>query len=227
MASLRKHISTLDLWVVSHGGVGSNYLIDYLESQGLKLGPNLSKQYYQRICHLGNKNMVDMVWDGSGTPALVIVGDIWSSLLSQHRRNWLRMNVAKNIFGDQKCEMKSYSRYVDLNPEDPVGIKSMIKTFMRTKNTVFLKAPYTKDSVAAALKMLGLQQVVDDKLLNSFMVAKRTSNAPVSSVAVLKPMYAPYENLQSLLSDEEMPDCWTQQSLPKSLASRLQSLIDW
>lgn len=227
VASLRKHISTLDLWVVSHGGVGSNYLIDHLESQGLKLGPKLSKQYYQRICHLGNKNMVDMVWDGSDTPALVIVGDLWLSLLSQHRRNWLRKNVAKNVFGDQKCEMKSYSRYLDLNPEDPVGIKSMIKTFMRTKNTVFLKAPYTKDSVAAALKMLGLQQVADDKLLNSFMVAKRTSNAPVSSVAVLKPMYAAYENLQSLLSDEEMPDCWTQQSLPKSLASRLQSLIDW
>ncbi|KAL3779819.1 hypothetical protein HJC23_002030 [Cyclotella cryptica] len=190
----------------------------------VKSGAEANWDKYRRLVHLGNKDIVHSVWACcSTTPALVVVGDIWRALVSQHRRNWLRMNIAKNIFGEQECQLKSYSQYVDFMPEDPAGIKSLIKTFMGAKNVVFLKAPYSEHSVAAVLKMLDLEQV-DERLMTGFIVKERTSNISVGTLTELKPVYMPYEKLQSFL-DDEMPQYWTPQNLSKTLASHLQSLI--
>jgi len=49
-SATRKYVRTLDLWIVSHGAVGSNNLIEYLENRTqLKLRGELYK--YQVSCH--------------------------------------------------------------------------------------------------------------------------------------------------------------------------------
>lgn len=43
-----KYINTLDVWIVSHGGCGSNYIVDLLNDNGLKVrdGPRKEAVYY-------------------------------------------------------------------------------------------------------------------------------------------------------------------------------------
>lgn len=65
----RNYIKALDLWVVSHGGVGSNAIIEHLMEHGKNMTVQRRKvEVYQNTCHLGYPPLISRVWKGTGTP---------------------------------------------------------------------------------------------------------------------------------------------------------------
>jgi hypothetical protein len=145
LPALQEYISSLDLYIVSHGGLGSNALIDHLDSHtSLKVKKHddtttADPLLYYASCHLGNPAFVALVrhlqqqhQDGSTTtqqrripPTLVMVGDFWNAFQSMKRRTWLNMNIAKNLYGSQACRSK-WENSRTIFPKDPAGIKMMM-----------------------------------------------------------------------------------------------------
>ena len=99
------YISSLDLWIVSHGGVGSNALMNYMEKSTSIKVINRTKHYgYGGTCHFGEKTLIHVMRKNDTPPVLVILGDIWNSMVSQHKRDILAMNIAKNRYGWEHCK---------------------------------------------------------------------------------------------------------------------------
>jgi hypothetical protein len=91
---LQRHVNSLDIYVVSHGGVGSNAIIDYMEQNTSFHAKGDDEEMYRQSCHLGSPVWVPLVRQ-QATPTLVLLGDFWRALCSMKKRNWLRMNLAK------------------------------------------------------------------------------------------------------------------------------------
>ncbi|CAB9527050.1 expressed unknown protein [Seminavis robusta] len=211
----KRSLSDLDVWLVSHGGVASEYLYSYFEDHDIKLFPSY-KHNRDYLCHLGNPEMVELIYP-SNTPFLVIVGDFWRAFMSMHRRDYLKMNIAKNIFGEERCVMPKYEDYVSKNPNDPAGIKDMVRTYTKLPNVVFLKAPYSKESVMQAAQLLGLDKLQNlPSLFQGFEEHERKSNNTFI-VPELVPIYEPYKELHELLDNSNVPPVWTSSQLPEAL----------
>ncbi|CAB9515150.1 expressed unknown protein [Seminavis robusta] len=208
-------LSDLDVWVVSHGGVASEYLYSHLKDRDIHLVPS-PKHNLAYLCHLGNPEMVELVYP-SDTPILVIIGDFWRALMSMHRRNYLKLNMAKIVFGEERCKMPKYKDYVSKNPNDPAGIKAMIRTYTKLPNVVFLKAPYSKESVMQAAQLLGLDKLQNlSSLFQGFEAHQRQTNNTFI-VPELIPIYEPYKELHQLLDNSTIPPVWTSSQLPVEL----------
>jgi hypothetical protein len=91
---LQRHVNSLDIYVVSHGGVGSNAIIDYMEQNTSLHAKGDDEELYRQSCHLGSPVWVPLVRQ-QPTPTLVLIGDFWRALCSMKKRKWLRMNIAK------------------------------------------------------------------------------------------------------------------------------------
>ena len=100
---------SIDIWVVSHGGVASNALCDHLQNQGLRTRP----ENYGLICH--KKHPGDKV----GKPILVIHGDYLDAIRSMDRRKFLTANAAKMCLGIDAPEIP-LTRFLDSFPDDPL-----------------------------------------------------------------------------------------------------------
>ena len=83
--TLKAYIEKLDLYIVSHGGVGSVYLTEYLESKGIKVGANRGYciPQWQWSAHYPYQL-------SARTPTLYVYGDVKNSLISQYK-NTLRI----------------------------------------------------------------------------------------------------------------------------------------
>ena len=186
---LQNYLNSLDLFIPSTGGVGSNALVDFIhfkttykvrdEDPGqYELGKDRPLYGHQYMCHLGSPLLVPLVKQyNTSAKTLVIVGDIWNAMASQHRRDYLEQNVAKLLYGYEWCK-KNLTNYKSIYPRDPVGYKMLLWTYATTggyefgspKNintkptTAFLKAPYTFDSVRHALELLGMDGLRDQLL---------------------------------------------------------------
>ena len=142
-----EYIKSLDLYILSHGGVGSNYLIDYLQEMGLSVNKNL--QLHQNTCHYSYKLVPDK-------KTIYMYGDIINSIISQYKRGILHINATKiHELRDYNHENLEY--FLKRYPEDPIGIKKQINNLKNTKNTVFIEYPYNKDKLMNALKTLNLK----------------------------------------------------------------------
>jgi hypothetical protein len=91
---LQRHVNSLDIYVVSHGGVGSNAIIDYIEQNTSFHAKGDDEEMYRESCHLGSPVWVPLVRQ-QATPTLVLMGDFWRALCSMKKRKWLPMNIAK------------------------------------------------------------------------------------------------------------------------------------
>jgi hypothetical protein len=91
---LQRHVNSLDIYVVSHGGVGSNAIIDYIEQNTSLHAKGDDEEMYRQSCHLGSPVWVPLVRQ-QATPTLVLMGDFWRALCSMKKRKWLPMNIAK------------------------------------------------------------------------------------------------------------------------------------
>jgi len=164
----RKHfIDQLDIYIVSHGGVGTNYLVDYLETKGLKIkfipqknGEKMT--LYHECCHAPSKIVREK-------PCLYVCGDIPNAILSQHERKLLEVNANKMVLGKDILD-NNLERYIKEHPLDPLGIYRQMEGFVNTPNTVVLQYPYTRESLAKALEQFGFS--VD---LQDFKIKQRRS----------------------------------------------------
>jgi hypothetical protein len=91
---LQRHVNSLDIYVVSHGGVGSNAMIDYIEQNTSMHAKGDDEEMYRQSCHIGSPVWVPLVRQ-QATPTLVLLGDFWRAFCSMHKRRWLHMNIAK------------------------------------------------------------------------------------------------------------------------------------
>lgn len=85
----------IQLWVCSFGDCGSDMLIDHFEQHGYIVR---GAMYEERGSHFPNPTAV------KGAKAIYIYGDIYQSVLSQHHKNILALNLQKasnfNLLGE-------------------------------------------------------------------------------------------------------------------------------
>jgi hypothetical protein len=84
------------------------------------------------------------------------------------------------------------------------------------QSTVILQAPYTKESINAALTLLGKPDLVPQ--MENFSVRERGNYSRDANMRLL-PMYQPYRRLEEILG--EMPPAWKASETPRKLYSYL------
>jgi len=146
---------SIDVWVVSHGGVASNALCDHLQKQGLRTRP----ENYGLICHKQHPGK------SIGKPILVIHGDYLDAIRSMDRRKFLTANASKMYFGIDAPEIP-LSRFINSFPDDPVGFSTFLESFKTAKENgidkiAFLRYPYTNQEAIDAFKDIGLEINMD------------------------------------------------------------------
>ena len=142
---------SIDIWVVSHGGVASNALCDHLESQGFRTRP----ENYGLICHKQHPGT------SIGKPILIIHGDYLDAIRSMDRRKFLTANAAKMCFGINAPEIP-LSKFLQSFPEDPVGFSMFLESFRQAKESgldkvAFLRYPYTNKEAIQALQSIDIK----------------------------------------------------------------------
>lgn len=142
---------SIDVWVVSHGGVASNALCDHMQSQGLRTRP----ENYGLICHKQHPGT------SIGKPILVIHGDYLDAIRSMDRRKFLTANAAKMCMGINAPEIP-LSRFLQSFPNDPVGFSMFLESFRNAKENnldkvAFLRYPYTNEEAIIALESIGVE----------------------------------------------------------------------
>ena len=161
----------MDIWVVSHGGVASNAICDYLEEKGLRTRP----ENYGLICHKQHPGSPVKV------PILVLYGDYEAAIKSMARRTYLSAIATKLRFGLDIPEL-SLRRLIESFPEDPLGIIGFLNSFKIAKedgldDIEFLQYPFTNQDAEAALARLGF-----DVDMNAFVLRERKINSrPLSN----------------------------------------------
>lgn len=151
-------LATMDINVVSHGGVSSNYLVHYLQKKGF----SVLSHVYEHICHYPKKLIPSQ-------KCIYIYGDIPSAILSMHRRNFLLVNMNKIRIGvTDHVDRRDF--FLQVFPDDPVGIKAQISHFRATSNTAMLKYPYTLTTLKQAFDSIGVE--ID---LSDFKIRQRTN----------------------------------------------------
>lgn len=155
----KSYIKSLDLYILSHGGVGSNYLISYLQNKKLSVMTNII--LYQNTCHYSYKLVPDK-------KTIYLYGDIINSIISQYKRNVLHINATKiHELRDYNHENLVY--FLKKYPDDPIGIKKQYYSLINSKNTISIKYPYDKDELKKAFKILNLKV----ELLNDIKIKNR------------------------------------------------------
>jgi len=165
----------MDVWIVSHGGVASNAICDYLQEQGLRTRP----ENYHLICHKQHPGTP------LGIPIVVVYGDYESAIRSMHRRGFLEANATKLRFGMNLPEV-SLKRLLSNYPDDPMAIKQFLSSFKKAKDSgidsiQFLKYPYDINAAKTAFENLGLS--LD---LSTFNLRDRKKNWRRTSTEVNK-----------------------------------------
>ncbi len=142
---------SIDVWVVSHGGVASNALCDHMEAQGIRTRP----ENYGLICHKQHPG------EKIGKPILVIHGDYLDAIRSMDRRKFLTANASKMCLGINAPEIP-LSRFLQSFPDDPVGFKMFLESFKQANedgidNVAFLRYPYSNQEALEAFNKLGVE----------------------------------------------------------------------
>ena len=112
-AAIKKYIETLDIYLVSHDGVGSEYLRKILKNNGLKVEVN--KYLTNQTAHCSQQFT-------TRTPTIVIYGDYYNAINSMYRRDCLVTNANKIILHND-CNHQPLSYFKKHHPQDPIGLK--------------------------------------------------------------------------------------------------------
>lgn len=142
---------SIDVWVVSHGGVASNALCDHMQSQGIRTRPG----NYGLICHKQHPGI------SIGKPIIVIHGDYLDAIRSMDRRKFLTANAAKMCLGINAPEIP-LSRFLQSFPKDPVGFSMFLESFRNAKESgldkvAFLRYPYSNEEALRAFEEVGIE----------------------------------------------------------------------
>ncbi|MDP6870170.1 MAG: hypothetical protein QGI21_05305 [Candidatus Poseidoniaceae archaeon] len=177
-------VEEMDLWVVSHGGVASNAICDFLESKQIRTRPD----NYGLICHKKHPGTA------VNLPILVIFGDFESAIRSMDRRGFLTANATKMRYGMDLPEV-TMSRLIETNPQDPLGIADFLESFRYASKTeldkvAFLRYPYTNDQAQQCLSELGFDIELEGFALRG---RKRKFGLVSKEVKLLLEIYEDYD----------------------------------
>jgi len=152
--NLTKYIDSLDLWIVSHGGVAANALVSHIQTTTnitVQSG-GLDDLSFHEQARFSPSPL------SRSTPTLLIIGDFTGAIRTMQRQSLLTINTEKITFGTtNKCGL-TLPEIVSLGI-DPIGIKKQLKFFIQhgpAGKTVVLQYPFTMKSLTGALNALGL-----------------------------------------------------------------------
>jgi len=157
--SLIDYIDSLDVYILSPGGVGSNYITDFLLSQNFNVRPDLIK--CQDTCHYPYKMLPHK-------KTIYLYGDVKNAVTSQYKRELLHYNATKlQLKRDYDHETLGY--FIKTFPDDPLGIKKQYDNLKNTPNTAMVQYPYTVDSMKEAFDKLYLKVDMSDFIVKDRM----------------------------------------------------------
>jgi hypothetical protein len=142
-AEIIAYLNSLDVYVVSPGGVSSNYVNDYLKKKGLRVGES-NELWGEELCHTKTPYT-------SKPKTLFIYGDWKNSLFSQHARSLSLTNINK-IHGTTEQPL---DYFINTYPNDPYGLKEQYENFVNHPNTWVLKYPYSKEELQDVIRSMG------------------------------------------------------------------------
>ena len=145
MNKLKNYINDFDIWVVSCGGVGSNYVCDFLYDNNIKTHCR-RVSCHGNICHLNKKLIPDK-------NCIYIYGDYEYAIKSQERRKLLQINLRKLKI--------LYPEGREIPDDDPFLYKYQLENFKNTENTYLLKYPYSKDDLIKCFNYFNLNIDID------------------------------------------------------------------
>lgn len=147
---LDAYVRSLDLYIVSHGGVGSNYLVEYLLEKGINTKSD--QNMYQLTCHRARYV--------KGVRTICVRGDYGNAILSMHQRKVLTRNASK-IWYNSDTDRRPLKHYLKEFHYDPVGIEQIELTFKDT-DAEMLWYPYSQSSIRNALQSLDFDVDLSD-----------------------------------------------------------------
>jgi hypothetical protein len=139
-----RFIESLDVYIVSPGGVSSNYINDYFRSKGLKVGSENDLWY--DLCH------IKRVYTNK-VKTICLYGDFENAILSPHYRNFIKLNMNKI----HETKGKPISYFLEKYPKDPYGLKEQYRNFSKNANTWMLRYPYTKSDLEKIIREMGFR----------------------------------------------------------------------
>ncbi len=161
LSTLIKYLNTLDVWVVSSGGVGSNYIADFLQDNhyvvNTRRNANMGKASFchGRVTHLCDKILKDK-------KCVYVVGDWGMAIRSQERRGLLNTNIKR---------VKAFHKGV-IPKDDPYLYVKQYNEFKNAPNTCVIKYPFNIEQVKQALSSINL-----NCNYKSFKIKKRTTTS--------------------------------------------------
>ena len=151
---LADYVRSLDIWIVSSGGVASNALGAYLYDNNIYYGftkPSAEAKAnftsFVSTCHPPYQFVAN-------PPSILYVyGDLRNALQSVLHQHYMLLNMEKLTYGtDSKCRFgaSSLESLLESNHPDPYGVAHQLKNFMSVDTpTVFLNYPFTGSSLSA------------------------------------------------------------------------------
>lgn len=143
---MESYLNTLDVYVVSHGGVSSNYINDLLARHGYRTGKH--DELWNTLAHAIRPH-------SNNVKTLYIHGDYEQAIASQNYRNILGMNMNKIRNGT--CKGNTMDEFISMYPDDPMGIKAQYYNFVGQPNVWTLKYPYTKEQLIRLFQSMKLK----------------------------------------------------------------------
>ena len=222
--TLERYVRTLDLWVVSSGGVGSNSLGEYFLEHGIHSGfANEKKAYrsYVQICHPPNQFVKNP------PPILFLYGDLSNALHSVLRQRFIYYNMEKLMYGTMnecKFDKASLKGLLTTKHPDPVGVASQLQQFAAIDTPiVFLKYPFTGATLCGALEQLGISEALLAGLhkCTDWEVRQRSPPSPLDMFDDLR---ATYHALATAL--ESTPPVTNVSTFPVKVRSVVKSIMD-
>ena len=198
----QKYVASLDLWLVSSGGVGSNSLVQQLKQARWLRGPKADRplkvfrnwRWYEETTHAPRPLVLPASLKRSSAPqrALFILGDLRNSLSSVVRQGFARYNMEKILFGTNnqcchgltsRCSERHLARLAQMGHPDPFGIARQLGAFLDADaagamQVAFVRYPVTRASVDAAFGLLDMS--INTSSVNADVVKRRRSLSDVS-----------------------------------------------
>jgi len=182
--SLIDYIDSLDVYILSPGGVGSNHITDFLLSHNFNVRPDLLK--CQDTCHYPYKLITDK-------KTIYLYGDVKNAITSQYKRKLLHYNATK-VQLKRDYDHKTLEYFIKTFPDDPLGIKKQYNNLKNTPNTAMVKYPYTVNSMKEAFDKLDIIVNMDDFIVKDRMNYNITEEY-YNKHPILKQLLDIYEDL--------------------------------
>lgn len=179
----KNYLDTLDVYVVSSGGVSSNYINNLLKRNGLTVGSS-SDLWGAGLCHTKHVFTKD-------TKTIYIYGDLENAIYSQLRRNIHVLNMNKIHFGMNKNKGIQY--FIQTFPTDPYGIAEQYKNFSHNANTWCLQYPYSKEDLVRVFTEMNIDIPPEQiTVKNRTTRTSQKHNKTINDIIGIYEKYPPY-----------------------------------